>query len=132
MGVTEFLRDRHAGISLVGCESYNYPKYARYSHERSRTIADGLILEHPHPKVQERIAAASMPVHLVHDAEICAAMRALHSTQGLVVEPSSAITTAFVAAHPHELEPPICVILTGENITRDDFHRLIAGDDRAK
>jgi threonine dehydratase len=42
-----------------------------------------------------------------------------------VVEPSSAITLAFVKAHADQLEEPICVILTGENITREDHRRLI-------
>jgi hypothetical protein len=45
------------------------------------------------------------------------------------VEPSSAITVAFVQAHVEELEEPICVVLTGENIVRDDHRRLI---ERAK
>jgi threonine dehydratase len=43
-----------------------------------------------------------------------------------VVEPSSAITLAFVKAHADQLEEPICVILTGENITREDHRRLIS------
>jgi hypothetical protein len=47
------------------------------------------------------------------------------------VEPSSAITVGFVQAHAGELEEPVCVVLTGENITRDDFHRLIAAQPEA-
>ena len=42
-----------------------------------------------------------------------------------MVEPSSAITLAFVRAHAEQLEEPICVILTGENIDREDHRRLI-------
>ncbi len=62
---------------------------------------------------------------MVPEADIRAALRGLFETQGLVVEPSSAITLAFVKARAGELEEPICVILTGENIARDDHRRLI-------
>ena len=44
----------------------------------------------------------------------------------MVVEPSSAITLAFVRARAEQLEEPICVILTGENIAREDHRRLIS------
>jgi threonine dehydratase len=44
----------------------------------------------------------------------------------MVVEPSSAITLAFVKARAEELEQPICVILTGENIAHEDHRRLIS------
>ena len=43
-----------------------------------------------------------------------------------MVEPSSATTLAFVKAHADKLEEPICVVLTGENIAREDHARLIA------
>jgi hypothetical protein len=42
----------------------------------------------------------------------------------MAVEPSSAITTAFVTKHASELEEPICVILTGQNVTPEDHARL--------
>jgi threonine dehydratase len=120
MGLTEYLRKNPAPIRLYGCEPCNYPKYARFEHARSATIADGLILETPHPQVQQRIAEDGIAVHLVPDSDIRTALREMFESQGLVVEPSSAITTAFVKAHAAELEEPICVILTGENISRED------------
>jgi threonine dehydratase len=138
MGLTEFLATRpvpHRTLSpcggegtvrgLFGCEAYNYPTYAAFDHPRTRTIAEGLVLEQPHAKVQERIKAIGIRIHLIKDAEIGAAMAELLKKQGLAVEPSSAIATAFVKAHLAELEEPICAILTGENITREDFYQLI-------
>ncbi len=127
MGLTEHLRKNPAPVRLFGCEPYNYPKYAHFDHERSRTIADGLILEVPHAKVQERIAEDRIAIHLVHDADIARSMGELLTTQALAVEPSSAITIPFVQSRQEELEDPICIILTGENIAREDFCRLIAG-----
>ena len=126
MGLTEYLRKNPAPIQLVGCEPHNYPKYAQYQHARSTTIADGLKLETPHPVVQQRIADDHVAVALVSEAEIRTALKGIFNTQALVVEPSSAITTAFVNAHAAELEEPVCVILTGENIAREDHARLMA------
>ena len=63
---------------------------------------------------------------LVREADIASAMRLLYDLQGLLVEPSSAVPIAVVKEHEKELQEPLCIILTGENITREDFFRLIA------
>jgi threonine dehydratase len=126
MGLTEYFKEHLGPISLHGCEAYNSPTYAAYGHERSRTIADGLILDMPHPLVQARIKEMKIELHLIQESDIRMAMAELYDLQGLVVEPSSAVTTAFVKAHLHELEMPVCVILTGGNIAREDFDALIS------
>ncbi len=124
MGLTEYLRKRPANVKLYGIEPFNYPKYARFDHARSDTIADGLKLERPHPQVRQRIAEDGVAVSMVSEIDIRTAMKELFETQGLVVEPSSAITTAFVKSHANELAEPICAVLTGENIAREDHARL--------
>ena len=124
MGLTEYLIHHPAPIRLYGCEPQNYPKYAAFTHARSATVADGLLLEIPHPKVQQRIRESGVAVHMVPDPEIIAALRDLYEKQGLAVEPSTAITTAFVKAHADELEEPICVVLTGQNVTVEDHARM--------
>jgi threonine dehydratase len=125
MGLTEHLLRHRNRLRLFGCEAYNYPTYAAFDHQRSATIADGLVLEVPHPPVRQRIEEAGVEVHLIKEQDIQSAMSALYARQALVVEPSSAITAAFVKAHQGKLEEPACIILTGENITREDFQRLI-------
>jgi threonine dehydratase len=125
MGLTGWLLRERKPVKLIGCEAYNFPTYARYDHERSPTIADGLVLDDPHPQVQQRIAQTGMELHLVGEDQIREAMARLYAEQGLVVEPSSAITAAFVRENRQELEGPVCVVFTGGNITREDFDRLI-------
>jgi threonine dehydratase len=125
LGLLAYLRDNPAAVRLFGCEPYNYPKYACFDHARSATIADGLMLETPHPPVQRAIADSGVAIALVAEADIRAALKDLFEAQALVVEPSSAITLAFVKARAGELEEPICVILTGENIAREDHRRLL-------
>jgi threonine dehydratase len=132
MGLTEyFLSPVQPGqsqtpLTMVGCEAYNYPTYAKFDHARTKTIADGLVLEVPHPKVQQRIGELKIPIHLVQDADIRTAMRELYDKQGMLVEPSSAVTIAYLRNNSAQLEEPICVVLTGDNITREDFFGLIA------
>jgi len=63
---------------------------------------------------------------LVTEADIRTAMSELFESHALAVEPSSAITLAYVKAHVDEMEEPICTILTGENISREDHRRLIS------
>jgi threonine dehydratase len=125
MGLTEYFLRQPGKMKLVGCEAYNYPTYATFSHSRTKTIADGLILEVPHPKVVERINALKIPIQLVPDTAIREAMRDLYHSQGMLVEPSSAVTVAWVKENLAKLEEPICVVMTGDNITRDDFFGLI-------
>src|SRR5205809_2809276 len=127
MGLLAYLRTNPAPVRLFGCEPYNYPKYARFDHARTTTIADGLLLEKPHPPVQQAIAEAGVAISMVAEADIRTALKDLFWTQALVVEPSSVITLAFVKAHAAQLEEPICVVLTGENITREDHRRLAEG-----
>jgi threonine dehydratase len=110
---------------LFGCEPYNYPKYARFDHARTSTIADGLLLETPHPVVQQAIAERGVVISLVPEEDIRAALKDLFDAQALVVEPSSAVPLAYVKSRIQELEEPICVVLTGENIAREDHRRLI-------
>jgi threonine dehydratase len=125
MGLLAYLRRHSSSVRLFGCEPYNYPKYARFDHSRSTTIADGLLLETPHASVQQAIAQEGITISLVAEAAIRAALNDLFETQTLVVEPSSAVAVAYVQTHAEELEEPICVVLTGENIARDDHRRLI-------
>ena len=125
MGLTEYLAHHPVELRLVGCEAFNYPTYARFDHARSRTIADGLVLETPHPSVQARIQMMDIRIELVPDEEIRVAMNDLYRTHALPVEPSSAITIAYLQSHRKELPQPTCVLLTGENIAREDFFELI-------
>lgn len=127
MGLTEYLRGHPAEVRRVGCEAYNYPTYAPFRHERTRTIADGLVLEVPHPKVQERIKAAGVELALVTEDAIRAALAGMYYRQGLVIEPSSAAAVACVQQAAQQLPEPACLVLTGGNITREDFDALIQG-----
>src|SRR5271166_4728945 len=80
MGLLAHLRKHPAPVRIFGCEPYNYPKYASFDHARSTTIADGLILEKPHPAVQQAIAEEKVAVSLVQEADIRTALAELFET----------------------------------------------------
>jgi threonine dehydratase len=126
MGVLAGLEDQQTSARAYGCEPFNYPKYAPFDHPRSATVADGLLLETPHPAVQKAIADVGVPIGLVPEADIRAAVRDVYETQGLVIEPSSAVPLAFIKAHLDTLPQPVCALLTGENIAREDHRRLVS------
>ncbi len=130
MGLTEYLRRCPARARLIGCEAYNYPAYTPYQHARIPTIADGLLMDDPHPPVQQRIDADGIAMRLVSDEAIRTAMAELYHRQGLMVEPSSAVTVAFVNENADEVEEPACAILTGGNIAWDDFVALVRAEPR--
>lgn len=123
MGLTEYFRAKPADVTLVGVEPFNYPKYAAFTHARTKTIADGLLLEHPHPVVQARIAETGMKIPMVQEDGIRRALAGMYSTQGLVIEPSSAVGLAHVEASA--VPEPACVILTGGNVAREDFNQMM-------
>ena len=81
--------------------------------------------------MQQAIADGGLAISLVPEADIRAAMKELFEAHAVVVEPSSAITPALVKARGGELEEPICVIFTGENIAREDLRRLISAEQDA-
>ena len=125
LGLVAYLRENPGPMRLVGCEPYSYPKYAPFDHVRTTTIADGLRLETAHPPVQKAIKEAGIPIGMVSETDIRVAMRDLFELQGLVVEPSSAVPVAYMQRHAAEIQEPICLILTGENIARDDHRKLM-------
>ncbi len=126
LGLLAYTRANPSSMRLVGCEPYSYPKYAAFDHARTTTIADGLRLETPHRQVREAIEDAQIEIGLVSEMDIRAALKDLFKTQALVVEPSSAITLAFVKNRAPDLEEPVCVILTGGNIAMEDHRRLMS------
>jgi threonine dehydratase len=124
-GLLAHLKNNPTSVRLFGCEPYNYPKYARFDHARTTTIADGLLVEKPNPPVQQAIVDGKITITMVSEEDIREALRELFEKQALVVEPSSAITLGFVKTHAAELDEPICVVLTGENIAREDHRQII-------
>lgn len=126
LGLLAHMKEHPAPIKLIGCEPYNYPKYAKHDHSRTTTIADGLRIEKPHDVVRNAVDEAGIEIALVSEDDIRRTMKELYEKQALVVEPSGAIGLAYIRRRIEHLEAPICVVPTGGNIALEDFHGLIA------
>ena len=145
-----------ARARVVGVEPEGAPKMARSLREGApaaleavHTVAAGLA-----PPFAGRLPFEVVRRHvqggivLVSDAEIAAAMRALF-TAGLVVEPSGAAAVAALLARPAEVlgdavsataaavagpaaagsaprRPKVVCILSGSNVSADQYHRLLS------
>jgi threonine dehydratase len=93
-----------------------------------RTIADGQQVSTPGEltwPITNRLVTAFLTVT---DDEIRSAMRLLRQATGLLVEPSGACALAAVLRNDLGLTGKrIGVVISGGNITPDDFDRLVAG-----
>jgi len=86
------------------------------------TIADGIAVRVPVPEALEIMRTAVDEVMLVTDEEIIEAMRLLHSTTGLVVEPAGAAGIAAIAKRRDELAGKrVATPLTGGNVTDEQM-----------
>ena len=86
------------------------------------TIADGIAVRVPVPEALEIMRTAVDEVMLVTDEEIIEAMRLLHSTTGLVVEPAGAAGIAAIAKRHAELAGKrVATPLTGGNVTDEQM-----------
>ncbi len=98
--------------------------------ETADTFADGIAVRTPSPDAVALVAAGVERIVQVSDAEIRAAMRALFSDTHNVAEGAGA---AALAACLQEREAVagrrIGVVLTGGNVDRDLYARILAQED---
>lgn len=86
--------------------------------ERADTIADGIAVRVPVPEALDMLAGLWDEIVAVEEAAILAAMRLIHRTLGLVVEPSGAVGVAAVGADPSRYAGrSVATILCGGNLT---------------
>jgi threonine dehydratase len=94
----------------------------------ARTIADGIGVRIPVPEAVELMDGLVDQVVLVGEEEIRAAMRAVFSTLGLVVEPAGAAgLAALLDARRHGAGGRLATVLCGGNIAAGLLPELIAG-----
>src|SRR5262249_10298766 len=70
LGLLSYLKDYPHPVKLFGCEPFNYPKYASFTHARTTSIADGLLLEKPHAVVQQAISDNGVSISMASEGSI--------------------------------------------------------------
>lgn len=93
------------------------------------TFADGVACRSPDPVAFEIILNGAADIVAVDDAQIRDAMRLYFSACHTVAEGAAAVPlAAAIAQHDDNVGRKIALILTGANIDRADYARILTGD----
>jgi threonine dehydratase len=97
--------------------------------DRAATIADGVAVRVPVPEALAMLEGVYDSIVAVPEAHIVRAMRLLHETLGLVVEPAGALGVAALLAHaPGFAGQRAATILCGGNLTPDGIRTWLCPD----
>lgn len=124
-GVGTWVKTRRPGTRVVGLVAVGAPSmYLSWREGRVvetpevATIAEGIAVRVPVPAALEAMRGTVDEVILVEDAPMLAAVRLLHETVGLLVEPTGAIGVAALLADPAlGCGRRVSTILCGGNVT---------------
>ena len=124
-GVGTWIKARRPGTRVVGLVAVGAPSmYLSWREGRVvetpevATIAEGIAVRVPVPEALEAMRGTVDEVILVDDAPMLAAVRLLHETVGLLVEPTGAIGVAALLADPAlGRGRRVSTILCGGNVT---------------
>jgi len=90
------------------------------------TIADGIAVRVPVPAALAMLAGRLDETLAVDEADLVRAMRLVHETLGLVVEPAGIAGVAAILAHPaHFAGRRTASILCGGNVAKADLRRWL-------
>jgi threonine dehydratase len=126
------LRTEVVGVcaEAAPCYALSFAAGRPVSTERADTMADGMACRVPVEEALETILRGAARVVTVTDAEIRAAMRALFSDTHNVAEGAGAAPlAAALKERPANAGRRIAVVLSGGNVDRDLFARVLAGPD---
>ncbi len=122
-------------VRIVGVVSAAAPAYARslalgraVSHDATTRIADGMACRTPNGDALARIRAGVERVVEVSDDQVEAAMRAIYDDTHTVAEGAgAAAVAALLAERDRAAGTKVGVVLTGANVDRGVFARVLAG-----
>ena len=131
-GISVAARALRPGIRVVGVEPAENPKLsaalaagAPTRIAKPRSLADGLLTPSVGQIPFRYLGNAIAAVAGVTDDDLIRAVRFLHETSGLRVEPSGAATTAAVLSGRYRPAGPAVLVVSGGNIDPDLFDRLV-------
>ena len=133
-GITTAIKALRPEVTIIGVEPEGAPKLSAalaaghpITLGPTASVADGLLTRSigalPWSLIQPHVHQAIT----VTEAEIGAAVRFLYEYQGLVVEPSGAVTAAALLAGKFSGDGPVVAVLSGGNVDPDVFQRLVRG-----
>ena len=130
-GVCRYIRQKRLHLAPIGVEAEEAPAFHLSFEagkpvrlEKMDTIADSLTLMEPDPEVFSFLYDNLEKVVTVSETDIILAMKQLHDEYRVITEPGGAAPlAAMLKEASHE---PSAAIISGGNISIDEFHRLIS------
>lgn len=131
-GVTTAIKALRPEVTIIGVEPEGAAKLSAAlatGHPatlgQTASLADGLLTRAIGTLPWSLIRAHVHRAITVTEAEIASAVRFLYTCQGLVVEPSGAVTVAALLAGKVAAAGPVVAVLSGGNVDPDLFQRLV-------
>jgi threonine dehydratase len=109
-----------SGVVAAGadCMRRSFEQESAVQTDSVRTIADGIAVRVPIPSAVSDMCDLVDDIHAVDDAQIIEAMRLLHRTTALCVEPAAAAGLAAILAQPENFAgKSIALVITGARLT---------------
>lgn len=114
--------------SEADCYAQSFETGRIVTTQTAATLADGMACRVPMPEALEIIKQGAARILRVSDEEICAAMRAYHeATHNLAEGAGAAPLAALLQEKDRQRDKRIGLILTGGNIDRGVYAKIIAG-----
>ncbi|HEY7681222.1 MAG TPA: threonine/serine dehydratase [Gemmatimonadales bacterium] len=133
-GITTAITALRPGVEIIGVEPAGAAKLAAALAAggpmvlaSTASLADGLLSGSIGALPWSLIRSHIRQAVAVTDDEIAAAVRYLFERQGLMVEPSGAVTVAALLAGKVRVEGPTVAVLSGGNVDVELFRRLVSG-----
>jgi threonine dehydratase len=124
-GVARWVKAVSPATRVIGVQSRGAPAMAEsfhegrlVSHAQVHSIADGIAVRAPIPEALEDMRGVVDDVVLVHDSSLIEAMKLLHRSAGLVVEPSGAAGIAALLEAPGAFAGrKVATVVSGGNLS---------------
>jgi threonine dehydratase len=119
---------RIVGVCAEGAPAMalSWRSHTVQSTDRVDTIADGIAVRVPVPEALVDMEHVVDDVVVVTDDAIRHALKLIHEHLRLTVEPASVSGVAAVLAHPSLRAGVICTVITGANVTPEQFQTWIS------
>ncbi len=133
-GITTAIHALRPDVEIIGVEPAGAAKLSAAlaaghpeTLEQTASLADGLLTRAIGALPWSLIASHVHRAVTVTEAEIARAVRFLYQQQGLMVEPSGAVTVAALLAGAVQSSGPVVAVLSGGNVDPEVFQRMVQG-----
>jgi threonine dehydratase len=132
-GIGKAFKESNSNTKIIGVQASGAPAMIEswkekkiITHSKVDTIADGIAVRIPVPIALEEMQDVMDEALLINDGAILSAMKVIHRTLGLVVEPSGAVALAAVIQQWNLFkDKTVAIIVCGGNLTDEQLQNWL-------